>query len=214
MGRSRRRQRKAELKRRLLARDLPALREQAVRDSSLVSTLVSFLLEPDDLLRWRAIEGLAEVAAVIAADDLDRVRDLVRRQFWSMNDESGGVAWHAPETVGAILTRVPQLAGQFARPLASMAHVSPYEPGALWSAARLAAVSPALLDDMEQDLAPYLGHDNPMVRGHAAAALRRLDPAPEIAARIDAMTGDDAAVTTYDFDSGELRTVTVGELAA
>jgi HEAT repeat protein len=207
---SRRGRRKKIVRQHLHSRDLRVLVDLAAEDQGVLVALVAFLLEQDALLRWRAIEALGRVAADWAARDLDRVRDLVRRQFWSMNDESGGIAWHAPEAIGEILFNVPVLAAEFVSNLASFSDMYPFQPGVHWALSRLAESRPELLQDEVPRLIRSLASDDVVVRGHAARALALLGSTAALAAIRD----DPARLLSYDMKRGELQETTVRELAA
>jgi HEAT repeat protein len=210
--RSRRRQRKPIVRGHLERRELEALRAWARREqANVISTLVAFLLELDDLVRWRAVEALAVVAADQAQEDLERVRDLIRRQFWSMMEESGNMAWHAPEAIGEILRRVPELALEYTSQLAAYDEF-PFSPGIAWALARLAPVQPQLVREELEFLQRNLGHEDPLVRGNAALALGRLGQA-DAAEAVEALVDDDAPVIRYDFAGGGLINTSVGALA-
>lgn len=206
---SRRGRRRKIVRLHLESRDLKPLVKLAAEDQGLLSALVAFLLEREDLLRWRAIEALGKVAADWAERDLDRVRDLVRRQFWSMNDESGGIAWHAPEAIGEILFNVPALAADFLANLASFGEMYPFQPGVHWALSRLAESRPELLKDEVPQLIRSLRSEDVRVRGHAARALALLGAREPL----DDLRDDPGRLFFYDMGRGELRETTVGELA-
>jgi HEAT repeat protein len=209
---SARAERKARVEAFLHARDLEALRAWGREVRNPLSTLVSFLSATDDLLRWRAIEALGLLAEDTAARDLGTVRDLVRRQLWSMNDESGGIAWHAPEAVGEILFRVPALAREFASILASHHATPPFEAGVQLALERLAELDPRLVAPEEPKLLAALSHPEAAARGAAAASLGVLAPA-NAAAALRGLVEDRGVVTLYDRSAGTLETSTVGALA-
>ena len=181
-------------------------------ERNLLSTLVMFLNETDELLRWRAIEALGLLAGERAREDLQAVRDLVRRQLWSMNDESGGVAWHAAEAVAEILAHVPPLAPEFATILASFASIEPYRGGVHRAIDRLASVDRKLMADQLPVLLGSLAEGEAALRGYAARALGRLG-APEAVQPLKALARDGAPLTDYDRQSGGLVQTTVGQLA-
>lgn len=210
--RSRRSQRKPLMRGHLERRELDELRAWAGREqTNVISTLVAFLLELDDLVRWRAVEALAVLAAEQAQEDLERVRDMIRRQFWSMMEESGNMAWHAPEAIGEILYRVPELALEYTSQLAGYDEF-PFSPGIAWVLARLAPTQPSLVREELAFLQRNLAHEDPLVRGNVVLALGRLGEAGA-AGGIEALVDDVAPVIRYDFEGGELVNTTVDALA-
>jgi len=209
---SRRGARKEALRPLLLARDWGALTARAAGDRGTISTLLSLLLERDDLLRWRAIEGLGRVAAALAPEELEEVRNLIRKLFWSMNDESGSQAWHAAEALGEILYQVPTLAEEYTTILAGFAEIYPFEAGVQWALGRVAALPASPARQTVPTLRDALEHEDPRVRGFAADALGKLRIAAAIPA-LEALRQDPAPIPTYDPQGGQLGTTTVGELA-
>jgi len=193
-------------------RDLRGLMKLAAKGTSLPSTLVACLSELDDVVRWRAIEALGWVAADMAQQDLEAVRDLVRRLFWSMTEECGGTAWHAPEAIGEILARVPELAPDFASVLASHADIDPFQSGVLWSLRRLTPIRPDLVREEAEVL--YRAAESPLPdkRGHAAVALGLLESA-EARDALQRLSRDPVEVLQYDRQIGAMRKTTVRRLA-
>lgn len=102
-------------------------------------TLQSLLFDGEEAIRWRAAEGLGRVAARVAEEDLDRVRVVVRGLFWSMNDESGNLIRFAPQAIGEILARVPELQPEYEKNLAAFRDESPFEEGVRWALRRIGA---------------------------------------------------------------------------
>jgi hypothetical protein len=124
-----------------------------------VNPLFSFLCSTDDTLKLRAVSALGQVVAGLANADLESARVVVRRLIWSLNDESGGIGWGAPEAIGEILASHEVLAGEYAHILLSLIRedgnfleLPLLQRGVLWGLARLAAVRPQLL----QQAAPYV----------------------------------------------------------
>lgn len=211
---SRRQRHKQEVGRRLQEHDLSGLRVLARKTRLTLPTLVSYLLETNDLLRWRAIHALGLVAADMArsSEGLARVRDLVRRQLWSMNDESGGVGWHSPEAVGEILVNVPPLAEEFATILASYADISPYEEGVFRALHHLAGQMPRLVADQVPRLSLALESQDSAISGHAMATLALLGHR-SCSARADrALDALATPVVLYDRQQGELYSTPLGQL--
>jgi HEAT repeat protein len=187
---------------------------------SVVSPLVGCLCLGEPRIRWHAVSALGAIVAVIAEEDLEAARAIVRRLIWNLNDESGGVGWGAPEALAEILARHEGLAGEYGhllvsymRPGASFLELPALQRGLMWGMGRVAQVRPGLLSPTEAPalLLPYLDAPDPEVRGLAARALGLLG-AEAARERLLALGSDGAALLLYD--RGKLETVTVGELAA
>jgi HEAT repeat protein len=208
----------------LRAWDLPGLLALYQRTPAVLSVLVGHLNELDEELRWRAIHALGRLVEVRAEAHLEGVRELIRRQLWAMNDESGNVSPHAAEAVAEMLYRVPALYPEYISNL--MAHLDEelFRPGLLWGLARLAGHGELILEHLPQVTAA-LGDPDPAVRGPAALALGRALhaagtqgwQAEQLAGArlaLAALARDAAELRIFDEASGELRPRRIGELVS
>ena len=185
----------------------------------ILSSLIAALFHTDDRIRWHAVSALGFVVAKFAGEDREAARAVVRRLMWSLNDESGGVGWGAPEALAEIMANHEGLATEYAYMLTACMREGGFclelpalQRGLMWGIGRLAGTRPDLLRAGEAPalLLPYLASDDPEVRGLAARALGllRADGAKE---RIAALTNDRAEISLYE--RGELHKTTVGRLA-
>ncbi len=209
MARRSRKQRKDEVRQMVEGRDWQGLLAFDREESDTGPLLLALAFDLDDRVRWRAIEGLGRWSAEA---DLERVRNLIRRVLWLMNDESGGLAWHGPEVIGEILANAPALIDEYGRIVASFIHEDPFGPGAAWAMARLAPLSPETFDDRIDDLTGAVESSDPALRGYGLLALASLRPrlARKLATQRDR---DQARVWTYERGPGEPSTTTVAALA-
>ena len=206
-----RQQRKRHVKELVASRQLTSLVELAQKDKRVVGVLCALLFEQDDCFRWRAIESLGAVAAVVSHSSLRSVRELLRRLEWLMNDESGGAGWHSPEAMAAIVLNVPALIDDFGPLLGSYLDDELLKRGAHWAVAAIAKVRPAMFSDKVDELTGSLKSPDPYVRGYAVLALALID-GEKAAARIQTLSDDAGTLDLYSRDTGELRTTTVGNL--
>jgi hypothetical protein len=139
-------------------------------------TLSMLLFDPDELVRWRAAEALGRVAALEARTDLDRVRRQISRLLWLMNDESGGLCWNAPETIGEIVANVPSLIDEYGQLLPSFFIEEPFEAGSRWAVSRIGRLNPAIFADVVNDLVWSLKAPDATIRGYSLLALAAIDP--------------------------------------
>jgi len=79
-----------------------------------INPLFSLLLSSDEKVRWRAITTMGAVVAKLADEDMESARVIMRRLMWSLNDESGGIGWSAPEAMGEIIASDEGLAKEYA----------------------------------------------------------------------------------------------------
>ncbi len=158
------------------------IREE-VRDAfaavQVLNPLLAFLHRPEK--RERAAWALGEAAAVVAEENMESIRVLVRRLMWSLNEESGNLGWGAPEALGCILAAVPALAKEYGGLLLSYAHdtgrednyldYAPLRAGVLRGAARLAETAPDIVAGRLAGPVACLQDPDPQVRGMAVLAV-------------------------------------------
>ena len=107
-----------------------------------VRKIMPLIYDDDPLVQWRSVEAMGKVSAVIAETDPENVREIIRRLFWSMNDESGNQILRAPEVIAEILFNVPMLIEEFNSVLASFIQEEPFERGVHWGLARISEFNP------------------------------------------------------------------------
>ncbi len=144
-----------------------------------VNALIQAFYRADSEARWWAITAFGQVAARVAAKDMERARVLMRRLMWSLNDESGGIGWSAPEAMAEAMANSRPLAEEYCRILLSyiredgnfLEHL-PLRRGALWGVMRLAQCHRDLFSEIQACLylTPYLSDPDPESRALAALA--------------------------------------------
>ncbi len=177
-----------------------------VADRGVVRALVSLLCDPDELLRWRAVSALGQLAG--AHPDL--AQPLVARLYWSLNDESGGIGWMSAPALGEIGRFAPQLLSKCVRPLVRYLDEPFLLAGSLWAIGRLAPAYPAETREVVPEVALCCASADPAVRASAAFALGAVGDGR---ARI-ALTGlaDDQSPARL-YEEGQLVTKQVREWA-
>jgi hypothetical protein len=114
-----------------------------------ITALLAALSSGQSMVRWRAVSFLGPTVAGLAGEDPEAARQVMRRLVWGLNEESGAVAWGAPEAMGEIMAQSPLLADEFLNLL--LAYVSdcgmaldfaPLRAGAVWGLGRLAKERP------------------------------------------------------------------------
>ena len=147
-----------------------------------VNPLFSFFCSGDALLRWRAVSGMGVVVSRLAEVDMESARVVMRRLMWTLNDESGGIGWGAPEAMGEITARNAALADEFACILVSYVRTDCnflehplLQRGLLWGLGRLAHARPQMAADAVPFVVPFLDSEDPCHRGQAAWFLTAYD---------------------------------------
>jgi len=208
--------------------DLNSIQAELARlpAKDVVNTLFFGICRSEELVRWHAVSAMGTVVCRLANDDMEEGRLIMRRLLWSLNDESGGIGWGAPETMAEIMSLHDGLAREYVHMLISYMREDGEEiwqdgnflehetlqQGLLWGAGRLALSRRQLVlnEGMEQDLPPYLDSADGTVRGLAARAIGLL-AVPVRMDRLEALRTDDHPVRLYE--DGVLVRVSVGELA-
>ena len=144
-----------------------------------INSLIQAFYRAGSERRWWAVTAFGIVAARIAEEDMERARILMRRLMWSLNDESGGIGWGAPEAMAEAMANVRRLAEEYCRILLSYIREDgnflehrPLRRGALWGIMRLAQSHPDLFSEIDActHLAGYLSDPDPESRALAALA--------------------------------------------
>lgn len=187
--------------------------------SQVLKVLFSLLCHHDPLLHWRAVSLLGLLVAQLVAEELEAARVVIRRLMWSLNDESGGIGWGAPEALAECLVHHPDLAREYTHILVSFMREDgfyleypPLQRGLMWGLGRLAPFHSDLLRarDAGRYLRPYLASVDPEVRGLAARAaglLRVREAEPDLGQ----LARQTQPVIFYHQD--QLLIATVGQLA-
>lgn len=203
--------RKAELRRLLERRDPAGLRTWVEANRGALRLAFSLTFEQDELLRRRAIEAVGIIAGYLAQTDRGVVRDYLRRLLWLMNDESGGLGWHAPEAIGEILVNVPELIGEFAPLLPHYLSEEPFEAGTHRAIHRVTEIKPQVFVPYLADFRRSLDDPDPAIRALGAGIVLAVDPAGGRAA-VEQLRHDGHPFTIYDYQTGQLQRSTVGEM--
>lgn len=188
--------------------------EVAGRSKRVLSLLTSLTYDPAPLIAWRAVEASGLVSARVAEDDPDFVRDHLRRLFWLLIDESGGIAWRAPEAIGEIIRSRPHELSSFIPMLLALLEMEPedlvqFQAGTLWAIGRLAEVVPAAIEPLAAALLSYLKDPDPQIRGLAVWCLGKLRKAGRLSLE-DALDAEDGPVDLYT--EGAMIRTSVAEL--
>lgn len=203
--------RKQQIRNMLVQRNIDAVKSLGRDSNSALRLLFAETYDLDELIQWRAIEALGIAAEVQAKSRLSKIRDFVRRLFWLMNDESGGLGWRAPEAIGEILARIPDLAAEQAVLLPHFFVEEPFERGTFFAVSRIAEQAPHLFFDHAELLSQALTHEDPGIRAFALRTLIAMDRIHPH--RASSLLEDDAPVQTYDFSTGVLTEISPASVA-
>lgn len=188
----------------------------ALERKRVLGILVAITFDSDPQMGWRAIEAMGLAGEQLAAIRPSYVKDHVRKLYWLITEESGGVFWRAPECMAELGARLPKLLRNFV-PIAfhlietlENEDLEHFRPGALWAVGRLADTAPQDLPDVLPLVLKALGHSDPQTRGMAVWCLGRAGEGKRLAEWPE-LIEDDGPVSLYR--NRILESTTVGALA-
>jgi len=198
-----------------------------------VNALFSAICQVDDRLRWHGVSAMGVTVARLADEEMEEGRIMLRRMLWSLNDESGGIGWGAPESMAESMHHHAGLAEEYIHMLISYTRPDGQEleqdgnfleheilqRGLFWGLDRLCLRRRKLLVDkgFPADIPPYLDSADTVVRGLAVRLCGQLGVSAE-GNRIQQLTDDPGVVPVYEggrflmFSVGELATLALKEL--
>ena len=131
------------------------------------------LYDIDERLRWPAIECVAKfIQRLWEKGEKEKVREYIRNLFWSINDESGGIGWSAPQTIAEIIINIPELL----EPYGSMMIAHTFEEpllikGGLWGIGRLGKQIAESVKFFQEKILVAFENDDPETLSLAAWAM-------------------------------------------
>lgn len=140
------------------------------------------LFDMDEKIRWSAIEAVAKFMKYLwETGKNDKVREFMRNLFWSLNDESGGIGWSAPQTIAEMIVQIPELFDPFGSMM--IAHTldePPLVKGGLWGIGRLGKKIAKPVEFFENLVLEVFKNDDPETIGLAAWALGEVNFRPAL----------------------------------
>ena len=157
-----------QLRQRLAAGQYAEIAGLAQQHKRILSLLTGLSYDLDPHLAENAIQAFGLAAGCLAEHEPEYVRNHLRRLFWLVNDESGGIGWRAPELIGEALFRCP---GQFDEFLSPLVHLLDMEAedaprfrlGVLHAMLRLLPICPQLLQMARPLVQPLCDDPDPAV---------------------------------------------------
>lgn len=194
--------------------------------NDLVNPLFAAICRADMNIRWNGIYTFGKVIAEIAGQDLEAGRIIMRRFLWSLNDESGGIGWGAPETMAEAMCNSSQLCKEYLHMLVSYTQqdgpelcqdgnfleLPELQRGLLWGISRLIEYDATVFTrfDFTGDLADYLHSDDLTVRALAARCLCGLGRKEKVCEILHDTENLDAPVDYYC--QGSMTSFTISDL--
>jgi len=183
--------------------DLEQIAELSVGKKRALGILISLTFDPHEQLAWRAVEAMGLAADRVAQVDPEFVRGHLRKLYWLLSEESGGVCWRAPEAMAEIVRRRPNLCADYVpivvSLIVSMAEedLDHFRAGALWAIGRLGPLTADHLQSVLPAVTAALDHRDPQVRGMAVWCLGQVGQEELLAGRPD-LSADEGPVDLYE----------------
>jgi len=157
----------------------------------ILNALFSALCNPLENVRWGAVDCFGKIVPHIAERDIEDARLVMRRFLWSLNDESGGIGWGAPESLAEIMCQSTRLRREYLHMLLSYMHedgdelfqdgnyleLPMLQRGLLWGIGRLCQchTDEMVEQNIIEDVAAFLTSSDSTVAGMAIWSLGLLN---------------------------------------
>ena len=167
---------KKSIREALESNDLAAIVELAKEHRRTLNLLVRFAYTKDTLAGWRAIKAVGLAAKALITKEYEFLREVTRKLFWSLSDESGGIGWSAPELIGEIVSADPARFSDLVPMLASVYDIeeTTFRPGVLYALGRIGEVAPERVMLHQELLTRGLAESDPLSRVTALEAVRKM----------------------------------------
>jgi len=191
-----------------------------------LNSLFSALCSPIELVRWRSVCAFGLIVPLLAERKIEDARVVMRRFLWTLNDESGGIGWGAPESLAEIMCHCSQLRHEYLHMLISYMckdgeeifqdgnylELPMLQRGLLWGVGRLSQChrDEMVEQNIVENVAAYLSSQDLNVAGLAIWTLGLLN-AQSTQIKIAAFVGRIDPVFIYRENS--LEEVKIGHLA-
>jgi methylated-DNA-[protein]-cysteine S-methyltransferase len=195
---------------------LDQIAEMALRKRRVLGILVSLTFDPDPQIGWRSVEAMGLAASRIADDDPAYARHHLRRLYWLLSEESGGICWRAPEAIAEIVRHKPTLFADYVPIVVSLIRemadedLAHFRAGILWAIGRLGDIANDHIQAVLPTITSALKNSDPQVRGMAVWCLGNVGQTKLLANRPD-LLADEAPVDLYE--DGSLTRTSVRDLA-
>ncbi|MGD2153566.1 MAG: HEAT repeat domain-containing protein [Gemmatimonadales bacterium] len=187
----------------------------AAEKRRVLGSLVALTYDSDPQIGWRAVEALGLAARRVADDAPEHVREYLRRLYWLISEESGGICWHAPAAMAEIVRHKPSLFPDYVPIVVFLIlylaeeDLDHFKTDILWAIGRLGSVAGDYIEEVHPAIVSALDDPDPQVRGTAVWCLSRVGSAITLEGRSD-LLADEGPVALYE--DGSLEHTSVGAL--
>jgi len=206
--------------------DLSLVAASVVKGRKVLSMLVRLSYEKETLVGWRAILAVGMAARELVKTEPEFLRDACRKLLWSLNDESGGIGWSAPELLGEIVSADTKRFADLIPLIAEAYDIEGgmFRAGVVYALTRIGAHAPEKAASFRRIIDDALAARDPLVRirglelaGSVSLAADRSSLWPKeyyasLKGRIKEMTQDKGEAWIYGEDG--FSSVQVGDRAS
>jgi hypothetical protein len=190
----------------LLDGNFPAVADLAANTGGVVTILLSFTFDPASLLHWRATEAIGHLAKIHPK----RIKEIIPRLLWSLNEDSASFGWGAAAVLGEIGKNKYDLVEDIILMLFHFLEDDFTREGILWGLGRLGQTHPQVIREAAPRIQACLNDPNPQVRTYASWSLGIIGHRAAIP-DLQRLTGDLEPVKLYEDET--IRETTVAQVA-
>ncbi len=157
----------------LMQRDFERVLDLCQMERQALKALQRNLYSIEEKLLWPAIEAIAVIMETWwLSGDEEKVREYIRKLLWSINDESGGIGWNAPQTIAETIVRIPELVDPYGSIIIDRTMKEPLlVQNGLWAIGRLGRRIESDLGFFKEVVLENFESDNPHTLALAAWAM-------------------------------------------
>ncbi len=90
--------------------DFDTIAIASLQNPNVFGWLIALSYDKESPVSWKAIKAMGYIAETyVKANNIEPLRNTIRKLLWSMTDESGGIGWRAAELIGEIVFAEPSL---------------------------------------------------------------------------------------------------------
>jgi hypothetical protein len=184
----------------LLAREHGTLLDLCEQDRRFWQEVRFRLYDLDERIRWSAIEAAAKfMERWWQSGRQEKVRIYIRTLFWSMNEESGGIGWSAPQTIAEIIMHIPELIDPYGSMMISHSiEEPPLMKGGAWGIGRLGARIADSIEAFREKVLAVFQEDDCETLGMLAWAMGRTGFSPAMPYLENLLQREDPVVIYID----------------
>ncbi|MFA4836943.1 MAG: DVU0298 family protein [Dehalococcoidia bacterium] len=171
-----------QVKTALAHRDYVKLLDLCEKDGRCWRALKSAIYEADENIYRPAIEAAAGLMQRWWEQGRrEQVKEYVRSLLWSLNDESGGIGWNAPQAIAEIILAIPELEEPYgSMMISSSLSEPPLVKSGLWAIGRLGKRAEKVIEMFQDMIFGVFNNSDTQTIGLAAWAVGEVGFAPAL----------------------------------